>query len=102
MVVLLDRVPVVTDPGEAVRRPELGVLSVMAHGETEQGTTIAAAVLPAIRGLDDDRGRLYYDLMCNSLNETTRLALEVMMKGYEYKSDFARKYVAQGRSYPGS
>lgn len=56
-------VPVVTDLGEAARRPELGVLSVMAHGETEQGTTIAAAVLPAIRGLDDDRARLYYDLV---------------------------------------
>ena len=35
-------VPVVTDPGEAARRPELGVLSAMAHGETEQGATIAA------------------------------------------------------------
>lgn len=43
-------VPIVTDPGEAARRPELGVLSAMAHGENEQGATIAAAVLPAIRG----------------------------------------------------
>ncbi len=43
-------VPVVTDLGEAARRPELGVLSALAHGETEQGATIAAAVLPAIRG----------------------------------------------------
>jgi hypothetical protein len=33
-------IPVVTDPEEAVRRPELGVLSAMAHGETEQGTVI--------------------------------------------------------------
>jgi hypothetical protein len=45
----------------STRRPELGVLSAMAHGETEQGATIAAAVLPAIQGLDDDRARLYYD-----------------------------------------
>jgi len=55
-------VPLVTDLEEAARRPELGVLSVMSHGDTEQGTTIAAAVLPAIQGLDDDRVRLYYDL----------------------------------------
>jgi hypothetical protein len=48
-------VPVVADLEEAARRPELGVLSAMAHGETEQGATIAAAVLPAIRRLDDDR-----------------------------------------------
>jgi hypothetical protein len=91
-------VPVVTDPEEAARRPELGVLSAMVHGETEQGTTIAAAVLPAIRGLDDDRVRLYYDLVYNSLNEAARRALEDLMKGYEYQSDFAKKYVAEGRA----
>src|SRR3954447_17418853 len=91
-------VPVVTDSEEAARRPELGVLSAMAHGETEQGATIAAAVLPAIRELDADRTRLYYDLVYNSLNEAARRALEAIMKGYEYQSDFAKKYVAQGRA----
>ena len=91
-------VPVVTDLGEAARRPELGVLSAMAHDETEQGATIASAVLPAIQGLDEDRARLYYDLVYNSLNEAARRALEAMMKGYEYQSDFAKKYVAQGRT----
>jgi hypothetical protein len=91
-------VPIVTDLEEAARRPELGVLSAMAHGETGQGATIAAAVLPAIRGLDDDRTRLYYDLVYNSLNEAARRALEAIMKGYEYQSDFAKKYVAQGRA----
>jgi hypothetical protein len=91
-------VPVVTDLEEAVRRPELGVLSALAHGETEQGTTIAAAVLPAIQGLDDDRGRFYHDLVYNSLNEAARHALEAKMKGYVYQSEFAKKYVAQGRT----
>ncbi len=91
-------VPVVTDPGEAARRPELGVLSALAHGETEQGATIASAVLPAIRGLDVDKARFYYDLVYNSLNEASRRALEALMKGYEYQSDFAKKYVAQGRA----
>jgi hypothetical protein len=88
----------VTDPGEAARRPELGVLSAIAHGETGQGATVAAAVLPAIRELDDDRVRLYYDLVYNSLNHAARRALETMMKSYEYQSDFAKKYVAQGRA----
>jgi hypothetical protein len=91
-------VPVVTEPGEAARRPELGVLSAMAHGATEQAETIAAAMLPVIRKLDDDRARLYYDLVYNSLHEAARRALEEMMKGYEYQSDFAKKYVAQGRA----
>ncbi|WP_437494224.1 hypothetical protein WME75_22040 [Sorangium sp. So ce1014] len=86
-----------TDPAEATHRPELGVLSAMAHGETEQGATIAGAVLPALQGLDDERARFYYELLHNSLNEAARRALEAMMKGYEYQSDFAKKYVAQGR-----
>jgi flagellar biosynthesis/type III secretory pathway protein FliH len=90
-------VPVVTDPGEAARRPELGVLSAMAHGETEQGAAVGAAVLPAILELDDDRARLYYDLVYNSLSETARREME-MIKGYEYQSDFAKKYVAQGHA----
>ncbi len=91
-------VPMVTDLEEAARRPELGVLSVLAHGKTEQGATIAAALIPAIQGLDDDRVRLYYDLIYNSLDEAARRSLEVLMKGYEYQSDFAKKYVAQGRA----
>ena len=89
---------VVTDPEEVARSPELGVLSVMAHGGTEQGVSIASALLPAFRDLDLDRAVLYYDLVYNSLNETARRSLEAMMKGYEYQSDFARKYVAQGRA----
>lgn len=93
-----EAVPIVTDPAEAARRPELGVLSAMAHGENEQGAAIAAAVLPAVRGLADDRARFYGDLVLNSLNEAARRALEAMMKGYEYQSDFAKKYVAQGRT----
>jgi len=91
-------VPVVTDPAEAARRPELAVLSAMAHGAGELGAAIAAAVLPAIRELDDERARFYGDLVYNALNEAARRALEAMMKGYEYQSDFAKKYVAQGRA----
>src|SRR4051812_38298188 len=39
----------------------------------------------------------YFDLLVNSVNEAAGRALETMMKGYEYQSDFAKKYVAQGR-----
>jgi hypothetical protein len=91
-------VPVVTDPAEAARRPELAVLSAMAHGAGELGAAIAAAVLPAIQGLDEERARFYGDLVYNALNDAARRALEAMMKGYEYQSDFAKKYVAQGEA----
>jgi hypothetical protein len=92
-----EAIPIVTDPAEAGRRPELAVLSAIAHGEGEQGAAIAGAVLPAIRALDDERARFYGDLVLSCLNEAARKALEAMMKGYEYQSDFAKKYVAKGR-----
>jgi hypothetical protein len=85
-------------PVEAARRPELAVLSAMAHGESDMGAAIAAAVLPAIQGLDEERARFYGDLVYNALNEAARRALEAMMKGYEYQSDFAKKYIAQGEA----
>jgi hypothetical protein len=91
-------VPVVTDTAEAARRPELAVLSALAHGASELGAAIAAAVLPAIQGLPEERARFYGDLVLNSLNEAARRALEARMKGYEYQSEFAKKYVAQGRT----
>lgn len=91
-------VPVVTNSAEAARRPELAVLSAMAHGESDLGEAIAAAVLPAIQVLDDERVRFYGDLVLNSLSEATRQSLEAKMKGYEYQSEFAKKYVAQGRT----
>jgi len=91
-----EAVPVVVDAAEAARRLELGMLSVMAHGESDDGAPIAGALLPAIAGLDEERSRYYLDLLLNSVSDATRRALEAMMKGYEYQSEFARKYVAQG------
>jgi hypothetical protein len=88
----------VTDPSEAARRLELGMLSVMAHGQSEQGGAIVGALLPAIAKLDEERSRFYLDLLLESVNEATRRALEATMKGYVYQSDFAKKYVGQGRA----
>ncbi len=79
--------------------PELAVLSAMAHGRAKVGASVASAVLAAVTGLDDERVRLYVDLVLGSLSKSARVALEALMKSgnYEYQSEFARKYVAQGR-----
>ncbi len=53
--------------------------------------------MPALRELPDDFARFYGDVVYNALSEATRRALETMMKGYEYQSDFAKKYAAEGR-----
>jgi len=94
-------VPEITDEAVAAADPELAVLSAMAHGrdaDTEKIVRIALAAQLASVNLDEDRARLYCDLVLHSLSEAARRALRSMdMSKYEYQSDFARQYVAQGR-----
>jgi hypothetical protein len=93
-----ESIPVILDEAAAREAPELAVLSAMAHGREEVGASIASTVLAAVAGLDDERVRLYVDLVLGSLGKAARGALEALMKSgtYEYQSEFARKYVAQG------
>ena len=89
-------VPYVTDPDQAKRQPEAAVLSVLAHGQESEGIKVALAAMDAMVGLDDDRAKLYHDLILSALNESARRTLEELMTSgrYEYQSDFAKKYVA--------
>jgi hypothetical protein len=95
-----DAIPVITDEQAACRAPELAVLSAMAHGHEEVGQAIAQAVLTAVAGLEAGRVRLYIDLALSSLDDVARNALETLMQtgNYQYQSEFARKYVAQGEA----
>ena len=95
----------ITDFAEACAAPERSVLSVMAHGrakDSRRAIEIAKVALLASAALDEDRRKLYGDLVYISLREDLRQELETMGilmvggKPYEYQSDFAKKYVAQG------
>ncbi|WP_326820107.1 hypothetical protein [Streptosporangium sp. NBC_01756] len=94
-----EAVPMVTDAKEAARTPELAVLSAMAHGGAPEGADVLRALFGALDALDDDQARLYSDFVLMALPPAARLSLELMMETgtYEYQSDFARKYVAEGR-----
>ena len=95
-------VPEVTDEAHACADPELAVLSAMAHGQdrdTEKSLRIAFAAQAASVGLDEDRARLYCDLILNSLGDVAKQALKEMNPAkYEYQSEFARHYIAQGQA----
>ena len=93
-------VPIVTDPAEAARAPELAVVSVLAHRLEPCVVEIARASLEASRALDDERSRLYVDLVFAALPEAAPAALEALMASgtYEYQSGFAKRYVAQGEA----
>jgi hypothetical protein len=91
-------IPVITDEAEARASPELAVLSVIAHGHEPGSEAIGAAALAACDRLDNARSRLYADLIYTNLNQIARAALEAVMDlhNYQYQSDFAKKYYAQG------
>ncbi|MBL9028802.1 MAG: hypothetical protein JNL21_41800, partial [Myxococcales bacterium] len=94
-------VPAVDDPTEAASLPELAVLSATAHGnDPKDGAQIALAAIAAASGLPDELAALYYDLIRVSLNDAARRALEELMSQghYQYQSDFAKKYVAEGEA----
>jgi hypothetical protein len=94
-------VPVVTSKKRARENPELAVLSAMAHcrvASPNQSLRIALAAFAAAVRLDDQRSRLYFDLILQALPESIRKRFQAMaLANYEYQSDFAKKYFAQGR-----
>jgi len=95
-------IPEVTDETQATENPELAVLSAMAHGcdaNIERAIEIASAAQKAAAALDEDQSRIYLDLIMTSSGEAAREALNQMAtQKYEYQSEFARRYVAQGEA----
>jgi hypothetical protein len=95
-------VPEITDADQARENPELAVLSAMAHGrraDSQKAAQIAVAAQIASAGLEEGRSKLYFDLIMNALSKAARQVLGTMdLATYEYQSDFARKYVAQGEA----
>jgi hypothetical protein len=98
-----EQVPRVVDAEVASNVPELAVLSALAHGHEPGAEDIALAAFIAATVVgqgDEDRGKLYADAVMHALSNAAREALEAKMKaqGYEYQSEWARTYVAQGRA----
>jgi hypothetical protein len=91
--------PCVTERDAALAAPELSVLSAIMHRASPRAAEIAALALEAVTEMDEPKSKLYADLILACLPEVTRIALEALMESgkYEYKSDFARKYIALGR-----
>jgi hypothetical protein len=95
--------PVITELQDAQENVELAVLSAIEHGQsadTALAARIASAAIMASAAIDAERSRLYLDLVLISLPKNILGVLEATMNslGYEYQSDFARRYVEQGRA----
>lgn len=77
LVVSPERVPVVTDVGQAARMPELAVLSAMAHsGSHPERDKIFHTMLAAVETVDDEHAALCYDIVLAALPTAARHRLE--------------------------
>lgn len=92
-------VPVVADQARADAMPELAVLSVVAHADSPEAAEIGRCALAASAKLDEHRAAFYGDIVFAYTNEATRKLLEAMMglENYGFQSDFAKRFVAEGR-----
>jgi hypothetical protein len=96
-----DGVPVITDPAQAAREPQLAVLSVMAHGRDEDvGTAVAVASAAAagIATLPEPLRMLCLALIESSLGEAARKSFEMLPQGQQFFSETMRKSFAQGEA----
>jgi hypothetical protein len=74
-----DAVPVVTDPAEAGRRPQLAVLSALLHSAEADRADILEALLVALRDIDHAHAKLYAGIVLAALPPATRKHLEALM-----------------------
>ncbi len=95
-----DMIPVVATAEDAAARPELAVLSVMAHAlGMEPAAAAAMATAAALAVVNLPSGELYFDTILASLSAAARKAFEAMnIKNYEFQSDWARNLVALGKA----
>jgi hypothetical protein len=92
-------VPPVLEPREAAQAPELAVLGALANAKGPQGLRAAMTAVTALEGLDAQRARYYYALICQALPAAARAALEKAMLKVDPRLDtpMVRKVLAIGR-----
>ena len=79
--------------------PELAVVSAIVHGRGARAEEVATLALEAVLALDPERRKLYVDAVLAVLRPGVRQKIEAMMaQKHEYMSDFARRYVAEGKA----
>lgn len=92
-------IPWITDLEQAQAHPELAALSALTHASEPGGEATALTALLACASSRNPRATQYADAILMSVNESARPALleYLNMHHPEYQSEFARKYVEEGR-----
>ena len=81
------------------RSPVLGMLSTLAHTDDPRCAAQALQTLEALAGWEEDADGRLADILQAALPVAVLERMEELMRTskYEYQSDFAKKYFAQGR-----
>lgn len=100
LVVGPDRVPVLTDAGQASRSPELAVLSALAHGKDPDCYGVLDVLLGALLSVEEQHRFLYLGLVHAALPEAAREHLEALLSTQtdEELSSLAQWFVARGEA----
>ena len=99
-----DRVPVLTDPEQARRNPQLAVLSALAHGDGPASAIVLESLAVALRSADPRHIDLYAGAVFATLSDAARTYLEAIMSDGEplyHFPPFQRSYdrgAAEGRA----
>ncbi|WP_395105292.1 hypothetical protein [Actinomadura sp. SCN-SB] len=95
-----EQIPLVTDPAQAARDPDLATLSAIAHGDSPDGKGVLEVFAEALQAIDPAHRHRYTDIVFVALSEAARTYLEDLMnwQGYEYKSEFALRYFTEGEA----
>ena len=93
-------IPQVTDRDQAMREPQLAVLSVVAHGKRDVATamSIARAAIDASRPLPEEQRVLYSALIEKALSEAARKALEMEPQIKQFFSEAHQRSYAKGEA----
>src|SRR5262249_14618778 len=90
-----DRVPVLTDPEQAERNPQLAVLSALAHGDGPESALVLDSLAVALRSANPEHIDLYAGAVSATLSEAARTYLEAIMSNGEplyHYPPFQRSY----------
>ncbi len=89
------------DPAAVERDPELVVLACVAHANDARAVERTAEVVRALElaDIDEERRAIYSDVVIAALPAAARIAVEELMsQKYEYQSDFAKRWIAEGEA----
>jgi hypothetical protein len=95
-----DAIPIVTDPAQAAREPELAVLSAMTHGngDTKTAVAIAQAASAALGHLPRDHQVLYLALIASALGDAAKKAFKMHPEAEKIVEKFISERLDRSRA----